>query len=206
MGNKPDPETTAGRRENTTYTFLDDALTYLQNLNVLGANKYAQFSRLEKLKTVGSSTISSAKTAGLLHRALTDAIKEGEGVDDFRQRIKGIVNLGRADSERILRTHTKTAFIDGMTKTLEKPHIDQAFGYVLYVATHDGRTRDSHRALDGFVVKVGTKEYRTLKAALSDWNCRCSMIPLTEKQATARGIKTYSDLPSEVTSLYASLI
>lgn len=201
---RPDPKTTAGRRENTTYTFLDDALDYLRNLDVLGGRQYAALSRIEKLKTVGSSTVSSARTAGQLHRALTDAMKAGEGVDDFRQRIKGVVNLARADSERILRTHTKTAFVDGMTKTLEKPHIDSAFGYVLYVATHDGRTRDSHRDLDGFVVKVGTREFRVIKAALTDWNCRCSLIPLNEQQAKKRTIKTYSDLPAEVLGMYGN--
>ena len=169
------------------YPFLEDGLQFLRDKEAVSGKEFASLSQLQKLRVVGSSTIASAGQASQLRAFLAEAHKEGEDERQFRERIKDQVDLLRSDANRILRTSSKQAYIEGMTKTLEKPHIDAAFGYVLYVATHDGRTRPEHAALDGKIAKVGTKEYDHFKDELAFWNCRCSLIPLTAKQAKDRG-------------------
>lgn len=171
----------------TVHPFLEDALQFLRDKEAVSGKQFASLSQVQKLRVIGSSTIASAGTAAQLRSFLAESHKLGEDERQFRARIKDQVELLKSDANRILRTSSKQSYIEGMTKTLEKPHITEAFGYVLYVATHDGRTRPEHAALDGKIAKVGTKEYDHFKDELAFWNCRCSLISLSAKQAKARG-------------------
>lgn len=182
----------------TVYPFLEDGLQFLLEKQVLSGKQYAALSQLQKLRTIGSSTIASAGKAAELRSHLAASVKAGEDERQFADRIKEQVDLLRSDANRILRTTTKQAYIDGMTKTLEKPHISEAFPYIMFVATHDGRTRPSHAAWDGRIARVGSTEYDQMRALLDEWHCRCSLIPLSAKQAKARGYTVPDDVIAAV--------
>ena len=173
---------------NTVYPFLEDGLQFLRDKQVLSDRAYAKLSQQDKLSVFGSKTIASLATANELRRLVVESAKLGESESEFAKRIADKVDILRSDANRILRTNTKQHYVAGMTKSLEKPHIQSAFPYVLYVATHDGRTREEHRAMDGKIALVGSPEYAKFLEMQSDWNCRCSLIPLTAKQAKARGV------------------
>ncbi len=187
----------------TVFPFLDDALAFLLDKAVLSGKKYAQLSRTDKLKIIGSSTIESARAAAQLRQLLADSLEAGDDERQFRKRIEDEIQLRRSDANRILRTTTKQAYIDGMTKTLEKPHISEAFPYVMFVATHDGRTRPSHAAWDGKIARVGSTEYHQMLALLDEWQCRCSLIPLSVKQAIQRGYDVPASLRDALTPALA---
>lgn len=178
----------------TFFPFLNDALQFLLDKAVLSGRQYAKLSQVEKLMVIGSSTIASARSAAQLRQLLADSLKAGEDERQFRKRIEDEISLRRSDANRILRTNSKQAYIDGMASTLEKPHIIATFPFVLYVATHDGRTRPDHLAMDGKIAQVGSREYEEMRAMLAEWNCRCSLIPLSIKQAIQRGY----DVPAEM--------
>lgn len=169
------------------FPFLDDALAFLRDKAVLSGREYARLSQVEKLRVIGSSTIASQRAAAQLRQLLAESLKAGEDERQFRKRIEDEIDLRRSDANRILRTNSKQAYIDGMASTLEKPHIVSAFPFVMYVATHDGRTRPDHLAWDGKIAQVGSPEYEEMRALLAEWNCRCSLIPLSIKQAEQRG-------------------
>jgi SPP1 gp7 family putative phage head morphogenesis protein len=170
-----------------SYPFLEDGLQFLRDKEAVSGKEFANLSQVQKLRVVGSSTIASAGQAAELRSMLAESHAAGEDERQFRERIADKVELLKSDANRILRTSSKQAYIEGMTKTLEKPHIVDAFPYVLYVATRDGRTRPEHAALDGKIAKVGSKEYDHFREELAFYNCRCSLIPLTAKQAKDRG-------------------
>lgn len=181
------------------YPFLDDGLEYLLEKKVVSGKQYAKLSQANKLKAIGSATIKSQAQAVQLRKALAESFKAGEDERQFADRIKDQVDLLRSDSNRILRTATKQGYVEGMAKTLEKPHIAEAFPYAMFVNTHDGRTRPTHEALGkeangNNIARVGSAKYQGFIDALNEWQCRCSLIPLTAKQAKARGV----DVPDEL--------
>ena len=49
-------------------------------------------------------------------------------------------------------------------KTLEQPHVTEAFPYVMYVATRDGRTRPEHAELDGKIAKISSTWTKSVSA------------------------------------------
>lgn len=187
----------------TVFPFLDDALAFLLDKAVLSGKKYAQLSRTDKLKIIGSSTIESARAAAQLRQLLADSLEAGDDERQFRKRIEDEIQLRRSDANRILRTNSKQAYIDGMASTLEKPHIAATFPFVLYVATHDGRTRPAHLAMDGKIAQVGSPEYDEMRAMLADWNCRCSLVALSVKQAIQRGYDVPASLRDALTPALA---
>ncbi len=185
------------------FPFLDDALAFLRDKAVLSGREYAKLSQVEKLRVIGSSTIASQRAAAQLRQLLAESLKAGEDERQFRKRIEDEISLRRSDANRILRTTTKQAYLDGMTNTMEKPHIVSAFPFVMYVATHDGRTRDTHRAMDGKIAQVGSDLYLEFLELQRDFNCRCSLIQLTVKQAIQRGYDVPAELRDVVTPALA---
>jgi len=178
----------------TLYPFLQDGLDYLQEKDALSGRQYEALSKTAKLRSIGSATIRTKSKAIQLRKLLAESVKAGDDEREFAKRIQGQVDLLRSDSNRILRTATKQSYTEGLTRTLEKPHIAEAVPYVMYVSTHDARTRVEHERLDGTIERVGTPEYQYLKGQLAEWNCRCSLIPITAKQAKARGVNVPEEL------------
>ena len=178
------------------YPFIQDGLDFLREKEVLPHAQYVALSRTQKLRVIGSSAIQTALQASKLKALVMQSVTAGESESEFHERIRDHVGVMRSEANTILRTNTKQASIEGLTKTLEKSHIQAAFPYVMFVSTHDGRTRHDHAEHDGEIVLVGSPEYDKLLELLHEYQCRCSLIPLSAKQAKARGV----DVPDEYLS------
>ena len=74
-----------------------------------------------------------------------------------------------------------------MTTILDNPRVGARFPAVLYLATADNRTRPQHADWDGRIIGVDTPDYTTAKAMQAEYNCRCQLIPLTERRAKSMG-------------------
>ncbi len=60
--------------------------------------------------------------------------------------------------------------------------------FLMYSSINDGRTRESHRAMNGYIAPVDDPIWQKRTPPWAH-RCRCSVISLTEKQALARGWK-----------------
>jgi SPP1 gp7 family putative phage head morphogenesis protein len=116
---------------------------------------------------------------------LRDGLANGDSVAEFKKRVKPTIEATDSTIERNFRTSSKRAYLDGVDKVTNK----KTFPFVKYVATKDNRTRPTHRAMDGRVIEVGTPEYDRAVELQREYNCRCTLIPLTDKQAEREGVK-----------------
>jgi hypothetical protein len=160
-----------------------------------------ELSRIQDKNRVGFISLRGVDDRVLLGKfrdALAESVASGESQKEFQERIQPIVKAEIRDIATVYRTKVKTAYVEGLDEVLSTPVVSRKFAYVYFSATRDGRVRDHHWDLDGFVVAKGTKEYQVLLNVLKEWNCRCSMTPVTETQAKKFGIKTYDDLPRSV--------
>lgn len=201
-GGGVDPQLPPG--DEWRYPFIDDAVAFLA---ARGVGSVAELKDAARQDLVAAST--ATPPAGLsvddllaLRSEIATAAQTGEAFEQFQQRVDGQFALTSAQLESVYRTETKTAYVAGMERTLDVPSVSEAFPYVLYVATLDTRTRQSHIDLDGFVCSRNDPAYKVLRRVVSDWNCRCAMVPLNEEDAKGYGIKTVADLPASTRAKY----
>jgi uncharacterized protein with gpF-like domain len=58
--------------------------------------------------------------------------------------------------------------------------------FLMYDAINDSRTRENHRALDGFIAPSDDPVWDRIYPP-NGHNCRCTVISLSKRQAEARG-------------------
>lgn len=178
------------------FPWLDGAIDFVTSLGVATPESVRRMSEEMAASTFTASGIDSIETLYKLKDTLADIVRSGQGAVEGAKRLREVANLRAGQAENIVRTGTKQAYMEQWSKTIQKPAIKRAFGYVKYVSTHDGRTRPWHRALDGFVCSVDDPAYKVLWDVQHENNCRCLLINLTEQQAIKAGIKTFKDLPN----------
>lgn len=118
--------------------------------------------------------------------AITQGILQGESIPELAKRVgKKLQSSNTASMVRCARTAMTGAQNSGRIQAM---HNAQGMGIdveKLWIATLDGRTRDSHRDLDGQLAKVD-EPFRSLLGDImfpgdpnaspaNTWNCRCSL-------------------------------
>lgn len=120
--------------------------------------------------------------------SLTTATENGETFTMWQRRVSaaapgvGVLPKGRLDT--IFRTAIQTHYNIGRWEQLEGNRDRR--GFLMYDAINDGRTRPAHRAMDNFIAHIDDPIWNEWYPP-NGFNCRCSVIALTEAQAVARG-------------------
>lgn len=139
-----------------------------------------------------------------LTSAITQGVLQGESVPDVAKRLRQVTAMDYTASERAARTALTCAENMGRQYTFEKAMQKGINGQKEWEATLDGRTRDSHREMDG--VRVGIMEKFPIDlAAPGDpsgepeevYNCRCTMRMVIDEMADAE-VERWSKLPDDV--------
>lgn len=114
------------------------------------------------------------------HSAITQGILQGESIPNIVKRTKDIYGMNRNSAIRAARTATTNAENAGRMNTFERAQRLGIDMEIEWLATLDGRTRSSHRALDGERIQLGEKFSNGLRwpadpqgPAREIWNCRC---------------------------------
>lgn len=184
---------------NTMFSLLNqDAALYLLQDNQwilpMGDELYANGLRWHSQK------LTSAVTQGLL---------QGESVPDVAARIRQVTSMDYAASERAARTALTCAENMGRQYTFEKAREKGITGKKEWIATLDGRTRDSHRELDGERVDIMEKFSNGLVAPgdpngepAEVWNC---FIGSTKVAADSEVLRSYKhEYEGELVTVHTS--
>ena len=112
--------------------------------------------------------------------AITQGILQGESIPNIVKRTKDIYGRNKASATRAARTATTNAENAGRMNTFERAQRLGIDMEIEWLATLDGRTRSSHRALDGERIQLGEKFSNGLRwpadpygPASEIWGCRC---------------------------------
>lgn len=115
---------------------------------------------------------------------ITRGIIQGHSYDKTAKAVTQRVNVGASKAIRIVQTETHRAVSQGTQASFEQAAAKGLIFKRVWVATLDGRTRDSHRSLDG--QKVDIDQPFTIRGysamypggfgiASEDINCRCTV-------------------------------
>lgn len=154
-------------------------------------------------------TVNAAKDVAwnrrLLANQITQGVLLGESMHKIAQRVRGVTGSNMATAMRTARTSVTAAENAGRVDSYRRA---QSLGIKLeqeWLATLDGRTRHTHRLLDGERVEVGEKFSNGCRYPgdpeapyAETCNCRCTLIAAVEGVDYSDG-KRWSKLPEGMT-------
>jgi SPP1 gp7 family putative phage head morphogenesis protein len=130
-------------------------------------------------------------------------IESGGNMGDFIAAMRdesvsfGIEPASPAYLENVYRTNIATAYNNGRAVIMEDPDVLEEFPFAQFFATGDSRTRESHEALNGIVVRIGSDVYNRLRTPLS-YQCRCSWASISQEDVDAEGLTITESLPEDM--------
>ena len=160
---------------------IEEGVKFLEQRRIVTTQQWETLAERERVRTVYMPGSSDAAVRNL-RDSLAQSFRDGESLYDFRKRLDDETKARQWEVETIYRTATKQAYLDGVTTLVDSP-VGAKFPFVKYVATTDNRTRPEHAKWDGKIVATGSPEYVEAKRLQAEYNCRCTLIPLTERQA-----------------------
>lgn len=114
---------------------------------------------------------------------LLQGILQGEAITNLAQRMQNVTNSNYSNSVRYARTMYTGAENAGRVDAYKRAEKMGIEGEMQWVATLDGRTRHSHRQLDGERIKIGGKFSNGCRypgdpqgKPSEVYNCRCTLI------------------------------
>lgn len=140
---------------------------------------------------------------GDLETAMAAAFEDGTGLAEFSKTLVQVLKakgwwgkVERADGEivqlgsqrrlaTIFNVNMRVSHAAGRWEQIQRTKLD--LPYLMYSAILDRRTRPQHRAWHGTILPVDHAWWMTHYPPCG-WNCRCSVIQLTEAEARRRGI------------------
>lgn len=123
---------------------------------------------------------------GKLQSVTLQSVLQGESIPNMAKRIANTMGeLNRRSTIRYARTAMTEAENAGRVDSYKRAR-DMGIGVShQWMATHDSRTRSSHRRLDGEIVEVGEEFSNGCRypgdpngAPEEIWNCRCTLVPV----------------------------
>lgn len=159
-----------------------------------------EFERLDADARRAAFTVARAATLDAVEKvreAVADDVARGGTPKEFAAAVRdalGASALSGPQIEALYRTHTARAYSAGQQDVLDHPLVTDEFPYLEYSATHDGRVRAEHLALEKMGLD-GTPVYRRDDPVWRrfyppwGWQCRCIVIPLSVEDAAARGVR-----------------
>lgn len=153
------------------FPWLKRAVNFIFRKEVVSPADFKKLTLDQQQAAFTAPGIEDKKELSKIRDAIAKGAETGESLQEFRKRIGDELALTRAQTETVYRTNTHQGYIVGFDKSMKSKAVNETFPAVMYSATMDGRTRDTHWALDGFVTLRTDPAYKILLRALKDWNC-----------------------------------
>ncbi len=140
----------------------------------------AIFEKLSSAAKARSFTVAGLASEHLLsvaHSELTNAIVEGSKMSDFAARLEerfksaGVVQLNPSHVETIFRTNLLTSYNVGRKAEMTTPDALKLRPYWVIRGVSDDRQRDTHRAVNGWVLRATDPFWRTIGGPPFGFNC-----------------------------------
>ena len=169
----------------TTVPF-DEAIDFAKARKVvLPDSYYTDVQGAARAQAFTVSHLSSLRQIQYVLDVLTETLRDGGTFDDFTTLVEHEgIDLSTPHRETVFRTAVQTSYNAGR----RQQQLDNAENrqFLMYDAINDSRTRPTHRQMDGFIAPVEHPVWKRWYAPCG-YNCRCSVISLTEAQAKVRG-------------------
>lgn len=185
------------------FPVLEAAVSTIKNAAVAAGKDFrhtAQLVREEAFAITGDLTEKALlDVRNEFQRAVAEGLSQKEFIDIISDKLENAGSpLAPAHLENVFRTNVMSAMSDAQNEAIQNPMIADAFPYAAYSATHDGRVRQEHLALEGHGLD-GTNIYRVNDPVFQKFrppwafNCRCTWTPTSIEMAAHKGVQEAAD-------------
>lgn len=188
----------APKRGKWRWPHLQKSLDWLLNRSIIVKDTIETIVTSARENVFSVGTLTDPDEIRSLKDAVAESIRDGDDLATFKDRIKGRVAISARETESLFRTNTKRAYLEGQDEILHNPVVKRTIKYVLYRSTSDGRTRPWHKAMDGWIAEVDSPLHDVFKRLQSQYNCRCVLVPVSERRLAGRTVYDITDVPTEV--------
>ncbi|NDY56327.1 phage head morphogenesis protein [Desulfovibrio sulfodismutans] len=178
-----------------------EAVTVLRGKVPVTKTQWQAMDEASRSRAFFVSGLARADMVAAVRDSLLAALESGQTLGDWKS---GLISQFEKNGWQPLRSHhLNTIFRNNLASAYQAGRWSQFqrnkrfFGYLMYDAVDDSRTRLEHRALDGLVYPID-HEFWDVWYPPNDHLCRCSVRALTERQVKARSLKVNTDIPREV--------
>lgn len=180
---------------------IESAAGDLGNRRIVTREQFDQLSAEARATAFTAARVASEEALARLAQALSENVGQGGTLRDFAAAVDEALGEGALSPghiENVYRTNVAQAYSTGLLETLAHPLVADEFRYLLYSAVHDSRVRHDHLALEKLGLD-GTAVYRRDDPIWEqftppwDYQCRCTIIPLSVEDAAAYGVREARD-------------
>jgi len=158
---------------------LKKALDWFSKRKVITKLKFMKLSAEARWQSFTIARVSDKKVLDDIKTKLTDALKSGITIDDFRMDIDktfdavGVTKLNPFHLDTVFLTNAMTGYGEGRKQVIDDLSDDE-FPYRQVVTVGDDRVRDAHAEIDGYVADKNDSVWTWLKTPFS-YRCRCGI-------------------------------
>lgn len=165
--------------------FADAIAAAKKRVVLLPEEYYEQIPEATRRLAWTASNLAGIDQIEEVFNALNDALVSGQTIDEWRAAaLETDWGLTAARLDLIFRAHVQTSYMAGHWRAFEDNSAERP--YLMYSAINDHRTRPAHAAMSGYIAPIDDPVWQTWTPP-AGYNCRCSLISLTEDQAASRG-------------------
>jgi SPP1 gp7 family putative phage head morphogenesis protein len=128
--------------------------------------------------------------------AITQGVLQGESMDKVARRVRSVADMDYRAAMRTARTAMTSAQNAGRVDAYRRAEGMGIHVRKQWLATLDGRTRHSHRQLDGEVAGMGESFSNGLSypgdpsgTGSEVYNCRCTLVPVVDGADPSEGVR-----------------
>lgn len=161
-----------------------EAIEWARKRGVQLPEEYYSQNGLARARGFTVSSLESLSEIEDVLESLNKALETGITFKQWQETVDldSFTRLSQNRKETVFRTFLQSAYNAGRWDQQTR-NPDRR--YLMYDAVNDGRTRPSHKAMDGIIRPIDDPFWKTHYCP-NGFNCRCVCIALTEQQALAR--------------------
>ena len=153
---------------------------------VLPQDYYGKLQGIARQKAFSIAGITALDQLQAVKDSLDSYIAKGGSINQWRKE-QAVIDLGlpKHRLDNIYRTNLQASYMAGKWEQFNNPM--SGMRYLMYDAINDSRVRPAHLALDG-IIRAKSDPFWGSHSPPCGLRCRCSLIQLSDKQATARSV------------------
>jgi len=186
-------------KEKPTYSDLSykPAAEFFNKKQVVPRSVFDTLSDGAKTRAFTVARMSSRSMLDLVHAELGRMIAEGADLKDFQKFMKdriesaGWVPASPSHVETIARTNLMQGYTVGRLKDMTAPATLLERPYWQIRGVKDDRQRETHGAVNGWVLRADDAFFQKAMPGTFGFNCRCRPVTLSESQVKKRGLEVH---------------